>query len=180
MTKRVSEMFVIRASPRIKPRKRVRSVTIYAASSLIRHSSFGFRHFLYLLPNRIQLHQIDITKPLALRSQCILESIESRDEFVGSGLQRAFGIEFAFAREIDDCEKQIADLVFHRLSILRRDRLLRFAQFFFNLRDHLARFAPIEIDPRHFRLRFLRAYQRGQRRGQTIKIMFARFFRALD
>jgi hypothetical protein len=25
-------------------------------------------------------------------------------------------------------------------------------------------------------LRFLRAYQRGQRRGQTIKIMFARFF----
>ncbi len=72
------------------------------------------RHFLYLVPNRIQLSKIDITKPLALRLQLVLESIESCDKLVRSGLQRAFGIEFAFAREIDDCEQQIANLVLDR------------------------------------------------------------------
>ena len=99
---------------------------------VIRISSFLFNP----VPNLIQLSQIGISKPLALRLQHVLEAIESRDKLVGSGLQRAFGIEFAFAREIDDCKQQIADLVLDRVfgrrgdtnpscggPILRRDRL---------------------------------------------------------
>src|SRR6266508_5722191 len=83
------------------------------------------RHFLDPVPNLIQLSQIRIPKPLALHLQLVLESIESRDKLVGSSLQRAFGIEFAFAREIDDCEQQIADLVLDRPLILSARRRTR-------------------------------------------------------
>ena len=90
--------------------------------------SFGLRHFLDPVPNLVQLGQIDIPKPFALRLQLFLESIESRDKFVGSGLQRAFGVEFAFASEIDHCEQQVADLILDRLIDLRSDRPLSFRQ----------------------------------------------------
>src|SRR6266496_2047042 len=75
----------------------------------------GVRRFLYLIPNRIQFGKIDITKPLTSRLQLVLQSVESCDKFVRSGLQRAFCVEFAFTRQVYDRKKQIADLVFDRL-----------------------------------------------------------------
>ena len=116
------------------------------SSFVIWFSSFPF----YLIPNLIQLSQIGIPKPLALGVQLVLEPIESHDKLVGSGLQRAFGIEFAFAREIDDREQQIADLVLNCLLILRSDCVLHFIKFFSNLRDHVTHISPIEIDARNF------------------------------
>src|SRR6266496_485374 len=111
----------------------VSEMAVIRASSLIRHSSFGSRHFLNPVPDLIQLSKIGIPEPLAARLQLVLESIESRDKLVGGGLQRGFGIEFAFPREIDHREQQIADLVLDRPLILsatgrtrcgdRRDRL---------------------------------------------------------
>src|SRR4029077_9599526 len=81
------------------------------ASSFLRHWSFGFRHF-DLVPDRIQLGEIDIAQLLTARPQFIFQQIESSDEFVRRRMQRGFGVEFAFARQIYDCEKQIANLVF--------------------------------------------------------------------
>ena len=68
------------------------------------------------------------------------------------------------------------------LRILRRDGSFSFAQFLFHLRDHVTHFGPIEIDARYFGLRFLRAHQRGQRRGQDHRdnVCLFLFFRALD
>src|SRR4030095_222853 len=79
----------------------------FSSSFVLRISSFLFNP----VPNLIQLSQIGISKPFALRLQLVLEAIESRDKLVGSRLQRAFGIEFAFAREIHDRKQQIADLL---------------------------------------------------------------------
>src|SRR6266511_1161736 len=103
------------------------------------------RHFLDPVPNLIQLSQIGIPKPLASHLQLVLESIESRDKLVGSGLQRAFGIEFAFAREIHDCEQQVADLIVNGRLILRSDRPLRYTKFFVHLCNHVADFGPVEM-----------------------------------
>lgn len=116
---------------------------------------------LHPVPDLIQLGKIDITKPFAMRMQLVLEPSEARDKLVRRGLQRALGIEFAFARQIDHGKQQIADLILDRLfafrtnpscggSILRGNRRLGFGDFFFDFRDHVAQFCPIEIDPGRF------------------------------
>ena len=105
---------------------------------------------LHPVPNLIQRGKIDIAKPFALGKQLVLKSSEARDKLVRRGLQRALGIEFAFPRQIDHGEQQIADLILDRFSILRRNRRFRFGGFFFNFRDHVAQFCPIEINPGRF------------------------------
>ena len=84
-----------------------------------------------------------------------------------------FRIEIAFAREIDDGEEQIADLVRNRAGIARRDGLFRFRQFLVNFRDDIGDFGPIKIDPRRFLLRFLRPHQGRERRGKIGEVMAA-------
>ena len=79
------------------------------------------------------------------------------------GRQDGFRVELVFARQIHDREKEIAHLVRDRLLVTADDRFLRFAQFFVHFRDHILEFAPIEIDPGRFALRFLREHQGRQR-----------------
>src|SRR5260370_4184710 len=93
------------------------------ASSFLRHWSFGFRHF-DLVPDLIQLGEIDIAQLLTARPQFFFQQIEPPDEFVRRRMQRGLRVEFAFARQINDCEKQIADLVFDGLLLFALDRIL--------------------------------------------------------
>src|SRR6266446_1632546 len=93
------------------------------ASSFLQHWSFGLRHF-YLVPDVIQLGEIDIAQLLPARPQFVFQQIESPDEFVRRRMQRGFRVEFAFACQINDCEKQIADLVFYRFLVIALDRIL--------------------------------------------------------
>ena len=60
------------------------SISIFAIRVffVIRISSFLFNP----VPNLIQLSQIGLSQPPALRLQLVFESIESRDKLVGSGL----------------------------------------------------------------------------------------------
>jgi hypothetical protein len=46
----------------------------------------------------IQLGEIDVAQPFALRLELVLESSEPRDKLVRRRLQRALGIEVAFPR----------------------------------------------------------------------------------
>src|SRR5204862_6908822 len=145
-----------------------------------------------LVPDRIHLRKVDVTQVFAARVQFVLQSIETGDEFVSRSLQGAFRIEFAFPCEINDCEEQIAyfvlDVVVHasypwsigRKPMPRLDGLSQFLNFFFNLRDHVAQFSPVKINPGNFRLHFLCAHQSRERVRQTTKIMFARFLSAFD
>src|SRR2546425_1766308 len=90
-------------------------------------SELGVRRFLlHLIPNAIHLLERNFAKFLALGAQLILQSIEARHEFVGRSLQCAFCVELAFARQVNDRKKKIADFVFDCLSIFARDCLLQF------------------------------------------------------
>ena len=73
---------------------------------------FVFDVRLNLIPNFIQLRKIDISQPFAARSKFVFQSIKTRYEFIRGFLQRALRLEFAFARKINDREKQIADFIF--------------------------------------------------------------------
>ena len=74
--------------------------------------TFDVRYSLNLIPNFIQLGKIDISKPFAPRSKFVFQPITTRHEFIRSILQRVLRVEFAFARKINDREKQIADFIF--------------------------------------------------------------------
>ena len=78
---------------------------------MLNGSSFVLRHF-HFVPNFIQLGKIHISQPFAPRSKFVFQSIETRNELIRGFLQRVLRVEFAFARKINDREKQIADFIF--------------------------------------------------------------------
>src|SRR6478736_5120322 len=94
-------------------------------------SSFVLR-FLDPIPNRVHLGKLNIPEPLASPSQLVFQLIESRDKFVRGALQRAFRVDFAFPRQINECEEHVANLVLDSRDIFGRDSLFRFAKFFFD------------------------------------------------
>ena len=65
------------------------------------------------VPNRIHLSKIDIAEPFAVPSQLIFQSIKSRYKFVRGFLQRTFCIYLAFPRQVNDREKDVANLICH-------------------------------------------------------------------
>src|SRR5438046_9198420 len=89
---------------------------VIRASSLIRHSSFGLRH-LNMVPNLIHFRKTEIAQFLPARFHFVFQLIESCHKFVRSALERAFRVNFAFPRQIDDCEEHVANLVLDSLAL---------------------------------------------------------------
>src|SRR6476659_8898404 len=87
----------------------------HSPSSFVLRHSLGICHSCFVIldpiPYRVHLGKLDIPKPLASPSQLVFQLIESRDKFVRGALQRAFCVDFAFPRQINDCEEHVANLV---------------------------------------------------------------------
>ena len=109
------------------------------------------------VPNLVQLFKSGLAQLLPTPAQFVFDLVESRDKFIGRGLQHGFRVEFILAREIDHGKEQIADLIRNRGLILRRDGLLRFACLLNNFCEDIRNFRPIKIDAGRFALCFLRA-----------------------
>jgi len=97
-------------------------------STCIIPSSFVIRSFVipfHLIPNRIQLGEIDITKLFASRLQLVLDSSEARDKLV-LAVCSALSHRVCICVPIDHGKQQVADLILDRLSILRGNRRFGF------------------------------------------------------
>jgi hypothetical protein len=83
---------------------------------------FFLRHFLLIL---FQISSSSARSASPSRLPCACSSSSGRlnraTNLSVAGLQYVFGIEFAFAREIDRCEQQIANLVLDHLFAFRTD-----------------------------------------------------------
>src|SRR6266480_2196517 len=94
-------------------RTAARSFGIWA-SSLIRHWGFVI---LNTVPNLIHFRKTDIAQFFPTCFHFVFQLIESSHKFVRSALQRAFRVDFAFPRQIDDCEEHVANLVLDSRTI---------------------------------------------------------------
>ncbi len=129
--------------------------------------------FFQRVPNLVQLCQSNVAEFFSPLAQFVFDSIEPSDKFIRRLLQRNFRIEPALASEINDGEKQVADLIGGRGLVSRFDRLLRFRQFFINLRDDVGQLVPVKIHPGRLFLRLLRPHQGRQRGGKVGQIVAA-------
>ena len=75
------------------------------------------------VPDFIQLGKFHVAQPLSLRAQFVFQRVEASHEFVRRSLQQSLRVQVTLARQIDDREKQIADLL-RRFLLARRQRSL--------------------------------------------------------
>jgi len=89
-------------------------------STCIIPSSFVIRSFVipfHLIPNRIQLGEIDITKLFASRLQLVLDSSEARDKLVRAVCSALSASSLALRAKLTTANSKVADLILDRLSI---------------------------------------------------------------
>jgi hypothetical protein len=72
---------------------------------------------LQLIPNLIELFELQVAKLFAALANVVFQRVEARDKLLRCRFQRGLRVQFALPRQIRDGKQQVADFIFDRALI---------------------------------------------------------------